>query len=123
MLFRSLGVIRIRYKDSAGNPRMHEARLDDLTADKPFPLPDSDLTVAFVQARHAGTPAQFALEFGDDEIYMAKLSVRKGTGPALDQGTGAGHSTRRAQVSGQLLRGITQAVYVTTPPSQPPQAA
>jgi hypothetical protein len=79
-----LGVARLRYADKAGKPRMLEVRLDDTKTDKPFPLPDSDLTVTFLGAEQKATERpEFIQALGDTELRVAKFNVRKGTGPEI----------------------------------------
>jgi hypothetical protein len=117
-----LGVVRIRYDDSTGKPRMHEVRLDDLSPSKPFPLPDSDLTIAFLGADAFESPRDVASKYGDDEVYVVKLLVRKGNGPALDHIMLAGQPMFRTRVM-PPLGGAPQEALVNLSYYRPPLLA
>ena len=88
----TLGVARLRYTDKAGKPRMFEVKIDDAKTDKPFTLPDSDLTVTFLAAEQQATErAEFIRALGDTDLRIVKFNVRKGTGPEI---THAGYAAQ-----------------------------
>jgi hypothetical protein len=76
------GVARLRYADKAGNERTFDVRLDDAKPGEPFPLPESDLTVSFVDVAR-DVREQYHELTGEDVLSIVRFDVRKGSGPAL----------------------------------------
>jgi hypothetical protein len=79
------GVARLRYTDRAGKGRMLDVRIEDAQPGKPFPLPDSDLTVSFVGVERVPIEdPSFQKKLGEDELKIAQFKVKKGDGPEIE---------------------------------------
>jgi hypothetical protein len=78
------GVARLRYEDKAGKSRVLDVKIDDAKPGVPILLPDSDLTVSFVEVKRVTLPdPSFRKMIGEDELKIAEFEVKKGTGPAI----------------------------------------
>jgi hypothetical protein len=82
---------RFRYVDKNGKARVYEWIVDKNQVDKPFALPDSDMTVKLVRTidvplggllEHLG---HAAAEGGDELMHGIQFKVRKGEGAEVDE--------------------------------------
>jgi hypothetical protein len=79
-----LGIARLRYADKTGKIRTYEMRIDDAKPDVPIVLPDSDLTVSFIEANQRETEnPNFVTLLGDSELSVVRLNVSKANGPKI----------------------------------------
>lgn len=79
------GTARLRYVDKAGKPRFYDWPVDESKVGQPFPLPDSDITVAF--SKISNVPLEdpaLARMLGDVVLRVAQFKVKKGDGPQID---------------------------------------
>ncbi len=79
------GVAILHYEDKAGVTRRFDVRLDDARVDKPFPLPDSDLTATFRRLSH--TPIENEQQqalLGTDTLDIVQFAIKRGDGSEID---------------------------------------
>lgn len=78
------GVARIHYTDKNDKPRTFDIRVDDAKANDPVVLPDSDLTVTFVNSdsQEINDRAMVAA-LGESVFRLVTFNVRKGSGPNI----------------------------------------
>jgi hypothetical protein len=80
--------VRFHYRGKDGRGRVYTWLVPE-KAGSPFPLPDSDLTVTFLQegelpvGREGDPHGQIGRTFGDAEIGIILFNVRKGSGPEV----------------------------------------
>ena len=78
------GVARLHYQDRAGQPRRYDVRVDTAKADRPIPLPDSDLVATFRGLERTPIETKQQVEFlGTDTLDIVRFDVRRGDGPEV----------------------------------------
>ena len=78
-----LGIVRLRYTDTSGNRRLKDFRLDDLKTGQGIDLPESGLTVTFLDRKTLPVEDQgFFDALGETELNVVEFNVQKGSAPA-----------------------------------------
>ncbi len=79
------GVARLHYAGRDGKPRRFDVLLDEARADRPFPLPDSDLTATFRKLSHLPIEAEEEQALlGTDTLDIVQFAIKQGDGPEID---------------------------------------